>query len=83
MGATGREWTVSELADGASDVDDQVLYRVEDAAKILGLGRSRTYSLIKSGVLPSLRVGGRSIRVSRRQLEAWIDREIQRQAVER
>jgi len=81
MGATGREWTVSELADGASVVDDQVLYRVEDAAKILGLGRSRTYSLIKSGALPSLLLAG-SIRVSRRQLEAWIEREIKKQAVE-
>jgi excisionase family DNA binding protein len=63
-------------------VDDQVLYRVEDAAKILALGRSRTYSLIKSHVLPSLVLAG-SIRVSRRHLEEWIEREIQRQAVER
>ena len=63
-------------------MDDHVLYRVEDAAKILGFSRSRTYALVKSGVLPSLVVDG-SIRVGRRQLEAWIEREIERQAAER
>lgn len=82
MDVTGPDLTLSELATGASVMVDQVLYRVDDAAKILGLGRSRTYALIKSGALPSLRID-RSIRVSRRQLEAWIEREIERQAVER
>lgn len=41
---------------------------VEDALK---LGRTKTHQLLRSGELPSLRVG-RSIRVSRSALEQWI-----------
>ncbi len=37
----------------------------------LRLGRTRTYQLLRSGEIPSLRVG-RAIRVSRAALELWI-----------
>lgn len=51
---------------------EPLLLRVEDAAKCLSLGRSKTYELIASGVIPVVRIG-RSTRVSRSALEAWIE----------
>jgi len=43
-----------------------------DAAKLLGLGKSKTYMLIASGDLPSVRIG-RSVRVPYEALRAWVD----------
>jgi excisionase family DNA binding protein len=37
---------------------DQLLLRVEQAAKRLNIGRSLAYRLIQSGRLPSVRVSG-------------------------
>lgn len=44
---------------------------VEEAARILRCGRSATYAAVKSGEIPSIRVG-RSIRVPRHQLFALL-----------
>ena len=41
---------------------EQLLLRVYEAAKVIGMGRSKTYELVAAGVLPSVRVG-RSLRV--------------------
>ena len=49
---------------------DQLLYRVEDAAKVLSLGRSKTFELIASGRLKSVQIG-RSRRVPRSALEEF------------
>jgi len=49
---------------------EQLLYRVEDAAKVLALGRSKTFELIASGELKSVQIG-RSRRVPRSALEAY------------
>lgn len=38
--------------------------RVEEVAQILGIGRTKTYELIKEGVIPALKLGG-ARRVSR------------------
>jgi len=46
--------------------------RVEEAARLLAISRSKTYGLIATGELPSVRIGG-SVRVPRRALETWID----------
>jgi excisionase family DNA binding protein len=35
-----------------------LLVRPEDAARVLGLGRTKVYELIRSGALRSVRVGG-------------------------
>ena len=43
--------------------------RVEEVAQILGLGRTKTYALIKQGEIPSLKLGG-----ARRVSKAVIDR---------
>jgi excisionase family DNA binding protein len=46
--------------------------RVPEAAELLGLPRTRTYELIQQGELPAVRIGERSIRVNRRELERFL-----------
>jgi excisionase family DNA binding protein len=48
-----------------------LLLRVDEAAERLGLGRTKTYELVRSGVLPSLRLG-RAVRIPVAALEAWV-----------
>ncbi len=47
------------------------LLRADEVARVLGIGRSKTYELIARGELPSLRIG-RLVRVPRHALEQWI-----------
>jgi excisionase family DNA binding protein len=41
-------------------------------AEELGIPRSRAYDLIQHGELPAVRIGERSIRVNRRELERFL-----------
>lgn len=50
---------------------EQLLMRVGEVARALGLGRSKTYELIARNQLPVVRVG-RSVRVPRAALERWV-----------
>lgn len=50
-----------------------LLYRVEDAARLLGVGRSTIYGLLAAGELASVKIG-RSRRVSRRELDDYVAR---------
>lgn len=43
-------------------MDDKQYLRVPEVAKILGISRSKTYELIRQGVIPSVKFG-RIIRV--------------------
>ncbi|MBJ7594891.1 MAG: helix-turn-helix domain-containing protein [Candidatus Dormibacteraeota bacterium] len=52
-----------------------LLLTVRQVEAALQLGRTRTYELLRSGQLPTLRVG-RLIRVSRVALEEWIARQV-------
>ena len=45
---------------------------VPETAVELGLPRSRCYELIGRGQLPAVRIGERSIRVNRRELERFL-----------
>jgi len=46
--------------------------RVPEAADLLSIPRSRCYELIQRGELPAVRVGERSIRINRRELERFL-----------
>ena len=46
--------------------------RVPEAARLLGLPRTRTYELIQQGELPAVRIGERTIRLNRRELEKFL-----------
>ena len=47
------------------------LLNADDIAEILGISRSKVYQLMKSGDLPSVRIG-KSVRVRKRDLEEFI-----------
>jgi excisionase family DNA binding protein len=49
---------------------EKLLLRPAEAAETLGLGRSKTYQLIASGIIPSLRIG-KSVRVPTEALRQW------------
>jgi excisionase family DNA binding protein len=50
---------------------EKLLLRPVEVAECLGIGRSKTYELIGSGVIPSIRIGS-SVRVTSDGLRAWI-----------
>ncbi|MDQ3506931.1 MAG: helix-turn-helix domain-containing protein [Actinomycetota bacterium] len=49
--------------------------KVPEAAELLGVTRSRMYDLVSRGEVPAVRIGERSIRVNRRDLEEFLRRE--------
>lgn len=46
--------------------------KVPEVAEFLQIGRSRAYELVGAGEIPSVKIG-RSVRVSRRELERWLE----------
>jgi len=46
--------------------------KVPEVAGVLRIARGRAYELVAGGEIPSIRIG-RSVRVSRRDLERWLD----------
>jgi len=59
------------LTDAGGLIMDAILIRAEEAAKLLGVGRSKIYSMMASGGLPVVRLG-RSVRVPIEGLREWI-----------
>lgn len=57
---------------------DKQLFSVVEAAQVLGIGQTKTYELVLSGQLGSVKVG-RCRRVPRVELESYIARLIQQQ----
>jgi excisionase family DNA binding protein len=51
---------------------EKVWLKVPEAAELLGLPRTRAYELIQPGELPAVRIGERSIRVNRAELERFL-----------
>ncbi len=49
----------------------QLLLRVDEAARLLGIGTTLAYEMVARHELPHVRLG-RSVRVPRAALEAWI-----------
>ena len=50
--------------------------KVPEVAEVLRIARSRAYELVGSGEIPSIRIG-RSVRVSRKELERWLEEQRQ------
>ena len=53
---------------------EQVLVKVPDAARMLGVGRSFAYQLVHDGTLPSVRLGERVLRVPVAEVHRYIKR---------
>jgi len=51
---------------------DKSWLTVPEAAEELRIPRTRCYELIQRGELPAVRIGERSIRVNRRELECFL-----------
>ena len=49
-----------------------MLLTVKDLEAELQLGRTRTYELVRSGVIPTIRIG-RAVRIPREALRRWVD----------
>jgi excisionase family DNA binding protein len=58
---------------------DALLLKVEEAARRLGLSRSKCYGLVSSGELRSVRLGDQ-IRVPVGELDQWIHRKLEKGA---
>lgn len=54
-----------------------------DVSAVIGLGRTTTYKLIDQGVIPSIRVGARTVRVPEPALLEWIERSLKARDVDR
>jgi excisionase family DNA binding protein len=59
------------VQSGGTDKDGRLLLTIEEAAQRLGLGRSKTYQLAATGVLPVIHLG-RSVRVPVEALQEWV-----------
>lgn len=60
-----------ELEVSISDVENRT-YTVEDIAKILNIGRSSAYNLVKEGHFKIVHIGN-AIRISKRSFDKWLD----------
>ena len=47
-------------------------YRVEDIARILDIGRSSAYNLVREGHFKTVRIGT-AIRISRKSFDGWLE----------
>jgi len=50
--------------------------KVPEVAGVLRIARSRAYELVGEGQIPSVRIG-RSVRVSRKELDRWLEEQRQ------
>ena len=60
---------------------ERLMYRPAEFAEAIGVSRSKGYQLIRSGEVPSIKVGGVS-RVPVSAARAWIDRKLAAQVEE-
>jgi excisionase family DNA binding protein len=52
------------------------VWTIEEVATYLRISRQKAYAMAASGELPTIRMG-RSVRVRRDRLEAWLDQQSQ------
>jgi excisionase family DNA binding protein len=54
-------------------VDEQHEWlKVPEVAQVLRIARSRAYELVADGEIPAVKIG-RSVRVSRKELDRWLE----------
>ena len=68
-----KEATMKSLtATSQADPSVAKTYRVEDIAKILDIGRSSAYNLVREGHFKTVRIGT-AIRISRKSFDEWLE----------
>ena len=69
----GREFAEVALLSGSARVTNQtLLVTVEEAARLVGVGRTTMFELIGSGSVKSVRLGRRRL-IARNSLELFVD----------
>jgi excisionase family DNA binding protein len=61
------------MPEGYMDTQQEYL-KVPEIAEELRIARSRAYELVADGTIPAVRIG-RSVRVSRKELERWLEQQ--------
>jgi excisionase family DNA binding protein len=54
------------------EIEPAIWMRVPEAATYFSVPRSRMYDLIQKGDLPAVRIGKRSIRINRKEVERFL-----------
>lgn len=75
-GTPGRERLLNEIAPvrGSTVVENQtLLVTVEEAARLLGVGRTTMFELIGHGDVKSVRLGRRRL-IARKSLESFVEK---------
>jgi excisionase family DNA binding protein len=57
-------------------VEQHEYLKVPEVAEVLRIARSRAYEMVARGEIPSVRIG-RSVRVSRKELDRWLEEQRQ------
>lgn len=68
--------TLNQATDEQPTAFEKRTYTVPEIQDILGIGKNSAYSLVKSGVFRTVRIGG-SIRVSKKSFDSWLDEKSQ------
>lgn len=55
-----------------TDPMEKLLLRPTEVSELVGIGKSKVYELLASGVIPSVRIG-KSVRVPANRLRQWIE----------
>src|ERR1700674_268823 len=55
---------------------EPLLVRPVEAARLLGIGRSKLFEMVARNELPVIRLG-RCVRIPRRELATWVDRSLE------
>ncbi len=58
-------------------VSEKKLLRVSDVALAISVSRSQAYLMVAAGILPSIKIGARGIRIPAYLLDEWIRREVE------
>ena len=73
-------WRMTSDTEGSPAEQEEVqvdprFYTLEQTARYLNVSRPQVYSLVRSGELPAIKLGGRGVwRVDRHQLDVYIER---------
>ena len=59
-----------------NDSTNKLLYRVETAASLCDMGKSKFWELVMSGEIKSIKIG-KARRIPAHELHAWISRQIE------
>lgn len=67
-----RRYTIMTMSSHQTHSSAIKTYRVEDIAKILDIGRSSAYNLVREGHFKIVRIGT-AIRISRKSFDEWLE----------